>query len=126
MHTRRRQGQAELRPVIRARLRIEKDASNRPDAVRIQSDIQLRAHSKQLRITELSAVLVSRQIALEICRAHGMPDPSPMIYELDHLVPLDLGGVTATHSLKPQPYRRPASNVSDKDALEDRLMQLIC
>ncbi len=49
-----------------------------------------------------------------------------MIYELDHLVPLDLGGVTATHSLKPQPYRRPASNVSDKDALEDRLMQLIC
>ena len=49
-----------------------------------------------------------------------------MIYELDHLVPLDLGGVTATHSLKPQPYRRRASNASDKDALEDRLMQLMC
>lgn len=73
-----------------------------------------------------SAAPVDRQVALEIFRAHGVPDPSPMAFELDHLVPPELGGVTAAGNLWPQSYDVRPWNASAKDALEDRLLQLMC
>ena len=72
------------------------------------------------------AAPVDRQVALDIFRSHGVSDPSPMAYELDHLVPPELGGVTAVRNLWPQPYDARPWNASAKDALEDRLLHLIC
>ena len=44
-----------IRPLLRARRRIKKDASDRLDVVRIQSDMQLRAHWQHFRIAQLLA-----------------------------------------------------------------------
>ncbi len=73
-----------------------------------------------------SAAPVDRQVALRIFRSHGVYDPSPKAYELDHLVPPELGGVTAAGNLWPQPYDVRPWNASAKDALEDRLLRLMC
>lgn len=73
-----------------------------------------------------SAAAVDRQVALRIFRSHGVDDPSPMAYELDHLVPPELGGVTAAENLWPQPYDIHPWNAGAKDALEDRLLELMC
>ncbi len=69
---------------------------------------------------------VSRQMALAVFRAHGIPAPRPRAYELDHLVPPELGGATARENLWPQPYKGLVWNAGAKDALEDRLLDAMC
>jgi hypothetical protein len=45
--------------------------------------------------------------------------------EIDHLIPLELGGSNATRNLWPQRYDR-QWNAHDKDRLEGRLHRLVC
>lgn len=75
---------------------------------------------------DLSTTPVRRAVALQIFRAHGIEDPPPFEYELDHLVPPELGGMTAVRNLWPQPYAGSVWNARAKDALEDRLIHLMC
>lgn len=75
---------------------------------------------------DLSTTPVLRSVALQIFRAHGIDDPEPFEYELDHLVPPELGGLTAIGNLWPQPYAGSRWNARAKDALEDRLVRLMC
>jgi hypothetical protein len=54
--------------------------------------------------------------------AYGDPD-DPSAYEYDHLVPLELGGAANDpRNLWPEPGAAP----NDKDALENRLNELVC
>lgn len=69
---------------------------------------------------------VSRPVALDVFRRHGIVDPSPGAYELDYLIPPELGGAQDDRNLWPQPYQEEPWNAHAKDALEDRLRQLVC
>jgi hypothetical protein len=57
--------------------------------------------------------------------AYGITTHAAGEYELDHLIPLELGGSNARSNLWPQPYTG-AWNAHVKDALEDRLHAMVC
>ena len=52
--------------------------------------------------------------------------PAVGAYELDHLIPLELGGGNAATNLWPQPYHRGAGSADVKDHLENHLHALVC
>lgn len=72
------------------------------------------------------APTVSRSVALEVFRRHGITNPAPGAYELDYLIPPELGGTQDERNLWPQPYQAAPWNAYAKDALEDRLRRLVC
>jgi hypothetical protein len=47
-------------------------------------------------------------------------------YEVDHLIPLELGGSNAISNLWPEPNDHPAGYLNSKDRLENRLHLLAC
>lgn len=69
---------------------------------------------------------VSRSVALEVFRRHGIASPAAGAYELDYLIPPELGGAEDDRNLWPQPYREAPWNAHAKDALEHRLRRLVC
>lgn len=69
---------------------------------------------------------ISRATALEVFRRHGIANPPPGAYELDYLIPLELGGAKDARNLWPQPYHEQPWNAHAKDALEDHLRLLVC
>jgi hypothetical protein len=59
-------------------------------------------------------------------RAYGDPG-AVSAYELDHLVPLEVGGSSDTRNLWPEPDDHPSPGVANsKDPVEDRLHDLVC
>jgi hypothetical protein len=46
--------------------------------------------------------------------------------EVDHLIPLEIGGLTDIDNLWPQPYGTKPWNANVKDRLENRLHRLVC
>ena len=75
---------------------------------------------------DLSTAPIHRPVALRIFRSHGISDPPPMEYELDYLIPPELGGAAGIQNLWPQPYGGSPWNARAKDALEDRLVHMMC
>lgn len=67
---------------------------------------------------------VTDQIKDERMAAYGVTGP-PGAYELDHLIPIELGGASAVANLWPQPWDGPVG-AHVKDRLEDRLHSLVC
>jgi hypothetical protein len=67
-------------------------------------------------------VSVQRQVFEE----YGIRDGGPRAYEVDHLITLSLGGSDDIRNLWPQSYSAPVWNAHVKDALENRLHQLVC
>jgi hypothetical protein len=57
--------------------------------------------------------------------AYGI-DPHAHGFELDHRVPLELGGSNAPENLWPQAYSSQPWNAHLKDRLEDRVHALVC
>jgi hypothetical protein len=47
-------------------------------------------------------------------------------YEIDHLIPLELGGSNSPENLWPQSYLTKPWNAHKKDRLENRLRRLVC
>ena len=47
-------------------------------------------------------------------------------FEIDHLIPLELGGSNNIRNLWPQSYTKQPWNARKKDALENRLHRLVC
>lgn len=68
----------------------------------------------------------SRSVALEVFRRYGVTNPTPGAYELDYLIPPELGGARDGRNLWPQPYGKAPWNAYAKDALEDRLRSMVC
>lgn len=61
-----------------------------------------------------------------VYREYGIVGYQPGKFELDHLVPLELGGSNEIANLWPQPRHGSAWNAVAKDALENRLHDLVC
>ena len=63
-----------------------------------------------------------------ILQSYGLPPGYHPDYEIDHLVPLCLGGADDDSNLWPQPRRtiEPQWNAERKDALERELCRLVC
>lgn len=69
---------------------------------------------------------IPHEIAVEVFRKYGIHDPQPRAYEVDYLIPPDLGGAGDVRNLWPQPYNEGTWNARVKDALEDRLRTMVC
>jgi hypothetical protein len=62
----------------------------------------------------------------QVYAAYGIPYPEPAgTYELDHLVPLELGGDNANRNLWPEPAA-PVPGFHQKDELENYLHDAVC
>jgi hypothetical protein len=61
-----------------------------------------------------------------IFQEYGMANAQPAEYELDYLITPELGGSDDPRNLWPEPRSVTAWNSYVKDALEDRLHQLVC
>jgi hypothetical protein len=57
---------------------------------------------------------------------YGMPNAEARAYEVDYLITPALGGSDDIRNLWPQPYSGSPWNAYVKDALEDRLRQMVC
>ena len=63
-----------------------------------------------------------------IMREHGLPPGPHPDFEVDHLIPLGIGGADDDRNLWPEPRRsiEPEWNAEAKDRLEWRMRELIC
>ncbi len=58
--------------------------------------------------------------------AYGIREHAPGEYEVDHLIPLQLGGSNSMRNLWPQSYLVQPWNAHVKDRLESKLHRLVC
>jgi hypothetical protein len=61
-----------------------------------------------------------------VLEEYGIVGAEPRAYEIDYLITPALGGADDIHNLWPQSYSTTAWNADVKDALEDRLRQMVC
>jgi hypothetical protein len=72
------------------------------------------------------ARIVPTPVQRAVFREYGMAGAKAKDYELDYLITPELGGSDDIRNLWPEPYSSTAWNAHVKDALEDRLHQLVC
>jgi hypothetical protein len=69
---------------------------------------------------------VTAQAQALVFQAYGLNGAAPGTYQLDHLVPLSLGGSNAIANLWPLAVDAQPYNVDVKRRLEQRLLQMVC
>lgn len=69
---------------------------------------------------------VSASLRQEVFQEYGIANARPDEYEVDYLIAPGLGGVEEIHNLWPQPYTSRTWNAHVKDALEERLHEMVC
>ncbi len=69
---------------------------------------------------------VSSSLRHEVFAEYGIPAAEPKAYEVDYLISPALGGADDIRNLWPQSYSSAVWNARVKDALEDRLRDLVC
>jgi hypothetical protein len=69
---------------------------------------------------------VSAALQRAVFQEYGLQGADPRAYEVDYLVTPALGGAEDIHNLWPHSYSATAWNAQVKDALEDRLRELVC
>jgi hypothetical protein len=74
--------------------------------------------------TKNKAVPVSLQ--RKVFEEYGIPGADPRAYEVDYLVTPALGGADDIRNLWPHSYAATVWNAQVKDALEDRLREMVC
>ncbi|WP_051669514.1 anti-sigma factor family protein [Bryobacter aggregatus] len=77
-------------------------------------------------LDEAEVPAIAASAAHAVFEDYGIRNPKPRTYEIDYLIPPDLGGATDRRNLWPQPYAEGTWNSRVKDALEDRLHALVC
>jgi hypothetical protein len=80
-------------------------------------DISTPGYSKKVRH-------VTAEMRREVFKQYGISHYNPGDYEVDHLIPLSLGGSNSIQNLWPESYRT-TLNAHVKDRLEDRLHALV-
>jgi hypothetical protein len=69
---------------------------------------------------------VSPAIRQRVFEEYGIREADPRDYEVDYLVTPALGGADDIHNLWPHSYSSTVWNARVKDALEDRLREMVC
>jgi anti-sigma factor RsiW len=69
---------------------------------------------------------VSTAVRRRVFEEYGLRHAASQAYEVDYLISPALGGADDIHNLWPQPYTNTEWNAKVKDALEDRLRDLVC
>jgi hypothetical protein len=62
----------------------------------------------------------------KVFEEYGIRNARPDAYEVDYLITPELGGAEDIRNLWPEPYSATVWNARVKDALEDRLRQMVC
>jgi hypothetical protein len=75
---------------------------------------------------ERHAVVLPASVGRQVFDRYGIERPKARAYELDQLIASELGGSDDPSNFWPQPYTTSEWNAHLKDALEDRLHQLVC
>jgi len=97
------------------------DGSLTPGATRQVTISEVCANPREEVIGEVSVSL--RQ---EVFEKYGIVNPRPEDYEIDYLIAPGLGGTDDVRNLWPEPYHARVWNARVKDALEERLHELVC
>jgi hypothetical protein len=113
-----RSGNTSLAPLEQAAL---PERSLTPGATRsvAMSEVCSVAHEDVVRA-------VSDSMRQEVLREYGIMDARADDYEIDYLIAPGLGGAENLQNLWPEPYRSQTWNAHVKDALEERLHELVC
>ena len=69
---------------------------------------------------------VPQALKQQVYRRYGILKRQPGQYEIDHLIALELGGSNSIRNLWPQSYLSQPYNARLKDALENKLHDLVC
>jgi hypothetical protein len=69
---------------------------------------------------------IPARVASSVFAKYQIQNPRPRSYEVDYLITPALGGAEDIRNLWPQPYASGEWNAHVKDALEDRLHDLVC
>ncbi|MBS1833972.1 MAG: hypothetical protein JST65_14740 [Acidobacteria bacterium] len=99
--------------------------SNQPDPTLTPGRVSATANRVCL-VAEDRHIALSDARAMEVFRRYAIRHPKPGQFEIDYLIPPDLGGSPDPDNLWPQPYEAGVWNSHVKDALEDRLHTLVC
>jgi hypothetical protein len=83
------------------------------------SDICVPGYTKKVRS-------VPAAVKKQVYAAYGIQDHAPGDYEVDHLIPLELGGSNTVKNLWPQSFQTQPWNAHVKDHLENELHRLVC
>lgn len=70
--------------------------------------------------------VVSAEVRRKVFAAYGIGSGAPRDYEVDYLITPALGGADDIRNLWPESYGAVVWNARVKDALEDRLRELVC
>jgi hypothetical protein len=73
-----------------------------------------------------SARLIPASVRQKVFKSYGLPNARPDAYEVDYLITPELGGSDDIRNLWPEPYSSTVWNAHVKDALEDRLHEMVC
>ena len=69
---------------------------------------------------------VASAVQQEVFKKYGIPGALKKDYEVDYLITPELGGSSDVQNLWPEPYSSTDWGAHVKDALEDRLHQMVC
>src|ERR1700680_3468546 len=69
---------------------------------------------------------VPAEMKRQVYQEYGITVHVPGDYEVDHLVPLELGGSNSIKNLWPESHRTSPWNAQVKDRLEGKLHELVC
>jgi hypothetical protein len=75
---------------------------------------------------EQGARVIPASVRQKVFETYGLPHARPDAYEVDYLITPELGGSGDIRNLWPEPYASTVWNAHVKDALEDRLHEMVC
>jgi hypothetical protein len=88
---------------------------------------------RQVKLSEVCSVRreqvvtdVPVSLRQQVFQEYGIANARPEDYEIDYLIAPRLGGIEDIRNLWPEPYRDRVWNAHVKDALEERLHEMVC
>jgi hypothetical protein len=105
--------------VSRQQFRMLPDREITPGATLNMSEAELCGGDSEPR-------MVPASVGRQVFDRYGIDHPKAGVYELDYLIPPELGGASDPRNFWPQPFSAGEWNAHAKDALEDHLRDLVC
>lgn len=74
----------------------------------------------------IDSASISASVAERVFDEYGISNPQPFAYEVDYLITPELGGADDIRNIWPEPYSGEEWNAHVKDAIEERLHEMVC